>query len=70
LAGAVRSHRHCGSPAIVGGLSVVGCDVRDIAGTSVLVLLGFGVAITGFVMRLHLRTVNCWHAWGGRIAKP
>ncbi len=45
-----------GSAAIVGGLSVVGCDVTEIAGTSVLVLLG--IAITGFLMHLHLGTID------------
>ncbi len=45
-----------GSPAIVGGLSVLNCDVREIAGTSVFVVLG--VAITGFLMHLHLGTIH------------
>ncbi len=45
-----------GSSAIVGGLSVLGCEVREISGTSVLVLLG--VAITGFLMHLHLGTID------------
>lgn len=50
-----------GSPAIVGGLSVLGCDVSEIAGTSVLVLLG--VVITGFLMHLHLETID-WPVLG------
>ena len=45
-----------GSPAIVGGLSVLDCDMSEIADTSVLVLLG--VAITGFFMHLHLGVIN------------
>ena len=50
-----------GSPAIVGGLSVMGCEVSEIAGTSVFVLLG--VVITGFLMHCHLGTVN-WSVVG------
>ncbi len=45
-----------GSPAIVAGLSVLGCDVMEIAGTSVLVLLG--VALTGFLMHLSHGTID------------
>lgn len=50
-----------GSPAIVGGLAVLGCEVNEIAGTSVLVLLG--VALTGFLMHLRLGTID-WSLLG------
>ncbi len=45
-----------GSPAIVVGLSVLGCDAAEIAGTSAFVLLG--VACAGFLLHLRLGTVD------------
>ena len=45
-----------GSPAIVVGLSVLGCDAAEIAGTSAFVLLG--VASAGLLLHLRLGTVD------------
>lgn len=45
-----------GSPAIVVGLSVLGCDVEEIAVIAVLVLLL--VASAGFLLHLSLGTVD------------